>query len=86
MGKNIIMAMVKLPSLKLYWLSDDAFANSAIKKTMSRNHFFERNSLLHFNNADREPACGEGGFDPRTACSLTRELIEREEKPSKTFQ
>ena len=30
---------------------------------MSRNCFFEVNSFLHFNDADREPARGEDGFD-----------------------
>ena len=53
MGINIIMGTVKLP--------DDAFANNAIKKTMSRNHFFEENGFLHFNDANQEPAHGEYG-------------------------
>ena len=30
---------------------------------MSRNCFFEVNSFLHFNDADREPTRGEDGFD-----------------------
>ena len=53
MGINIIIGMVKLPSLKLYWSSDDASANKAIKEP--RNRFFQINNFLHFNNADWEP-------------------------------
>ena len=62
-GIHIIMGINLLPSLALYWSSDDFFCNHGIKNVMSRNRFQEISCYLHFNDSSREPARGTPGFD-----------------------
>ena len=60
---NIIMGMVKLPSIALYWSSNNFFGNPAIMKIMSKNRFEEISQYLHFSDSSVEPARGMPGFD-----------------------
>ena len=62
-GIRIIMGIVRLPSIALYWSTDDFFGNVGIKKVMTKNRFEEINAFLHFNDSTREPARGTDGFD-----------------------
>lgn len=60
---NIIMGMVRLPTIDSYWSSDDFFGNVGIKKVMPRNRFREISSFLHFNDSTQEVARGTPGYD-----------------------
>ena len=60
---NIIMGIARLPSLALYWSSDDFFGNAGIKKTMAKNRFGELSRFLHFNDSSLEVARGTPGYD-----------------------
>ena len=62
-GVNIIMGMVKLPSIALYWSSNEFFGNPGIMKIMSKNRFEEISQYLHFSDSSVEPARGTPGFD-----------------------
>ncbi|RUA04709.1 MAG: hypothetical protein DSY43_05900, partial [Gammaproteobacteria bacterium] len=62
-GINIIMGMVRLPSIASYWSTDDFFANTGIKKVMSKNRFEELTCFLHFNDSAQEPARAAPNFD-----------------------
>ena len=57
------MGMVKLPSIALYWSSNNFFGNPGIMKIMSKNRFEEISQYLHFSDSSIEPARGTPGFD-----------------------
>lgn len=63
LGINVIMGMNRLPSVAMYWSSDDFFGNQGIKKVMPRNRFEEIRKFLHFNDSSKEAARGEPGYD-----------------------
>ena len=60
---NIIMGMVRLPTVDLYWSSDDFFGNLGIKKVTPWNTFREISSFLHFNDSTQEVARGTPYYD-----------------------
>ena len=48
-GIMYFMGVVRLPAYRDYWRTDD-IGQEFVKKTMSRNRFFEILQNLHFNN------------------------------------
>ena len=63
---NIIMGMVRLPSVSSYWSRREIFGNLGIKKVMLRNRFVELSTFfffLHFNDSSQEFAHGALGYD-----------------------
>ena len=88
-GINIIMGMVRQPSLNSYWSSDDFFGNVGIKKVMPRNRFQEINNFLHFNDSSREVARGNPGHDRlfkvRPVLNYVRSKFETNFKPTKNI-
>ena len=86
---NIIMGMVRLPSLDQYWSTDDFFGNVGIKKVMPKNRFKELSSFLHFNDATQEVARGNPGYDRlykvRPVLNYVRQNCETSFSPTKNL-
>ena len=83
------MGMVRLPSLDLYWSTDDFFGNVGIKKVIPKNRFKELSSFLHFNDATQEVARGNPGFDRlykvRPVLNYVRQNCETSFSPTKNL-
>ena len=88
-GINIIMGIVKLPSVDLYWSSDHFFGNQGIKKVMPKNRFEEINGYLHFSDSTCEPARGSAEFDRlykiRPVLRYVQTICSENFKPSKNI-
>lgn len=86
---NIIMGIVKLPTLVLYWSTDDFFANHGIKKTMAKSRFEEIRCYLHFGDSSREPARGDANYDRlfkvRSVLDYVRNKCNNNFKPTKNI-
>ena len=86
---NIIMGMVKLPSVALYWSSNDFFGNRGVMRIMSKNRFEEISQYLHFSDSSVEPACGTPGFDRlykvRSVFDCVRQKCQVNFSPSKNI-
>ena len=63
MGFCILMGIHKLPDLYDYWSTDDALHYSLIASKLSRKHFMEIKSFLHFVDKDTISKRGEPGYD-----------------------
>ena len=89
LGVNIIMGINRLPTLDLYWSTDVYFGNQGIKKVMPKNRFKELSSFLHFNDATREVARGNPGYDRlykvRPVLNYVRQKCETSFSPTKNL-
>ena len=83
------MGMVKLPSIGLYWSSNDFFGNRGIMKIMTKNRYEEISQYLHFSDSSVEPASGTPGFDRlykvRGVFDRIRQKCQTNFKPSKNI-
>ena len=86
---NIIMGMVRLPSVNSYWSSDEYFGNVGIKKVMPRNRFQEIGNFLHFHDSSLEVAHGNPGHDKlfkvRPVLTYVRSNFETNFSPTKNI-
>ncbi|XP_066595467.1 piggyBac transposable element-derived protein 4-like [Prorops nasuta] len=49
-GILLIMDIVQLPEIRLYWSNNDMYANTRIKKAMTRDRFLSILKFLHFSD------------------------------------
>ena len=64
LGKNILMGIHKLPSMKDYWSVEEGLGNILIQNTMTRSRFLEILQNLHFaNNLQELPPKESESYD-----------------------
>ena len=62
-GFNILMGVIRLPTLHDYWKCDDHFHYAPIASRISRDRFFELRRYLHFVDNSTLASPGSEGYD-----------------------